>query len=87
MGGLGGKNTKLNMNLFKSMMERNQKQSFTKRKNVKKTRKKKDGKKNKRRKCNANNQIKIKMKKIMMNIFKKHLILITQKWKKVKSKK
>ena len=30
MGGLGGKNTKLNMNLFKSMMERNAKQSSQK---------------------------------------------------------
>lgn len=30
MGGLGGKNTKLNMNLFKSMMERNSKQSSQK---------------------------------------------------------
>lgn len=30
MGGLGGKNTKLNMNLFKSMMEKNQKQTSQK---------------------------------------------------------
>lgn len=41
MGGLGGKNTKLNMNLFKSMMEKNQKQSSQKERMLRKLEKRK----------------------------------------------
>ena len=41
MGGLGGKNTKLNMNLFKSMMEKNQKQNSQKERMLRKLEKRK----------------------------------------------
>lgn len=41
MGGLGGKNTKLNMNLFKSMMQRNQKQCSQKERMLRKLEKRK----------------------------------------------
>ena len=49
MGGLGGKNTKLNMNLFKSMMERNAKQSSQKERMLRKLEQRKMEKKIKKK--------------------------------------